>query len=298
MKKLDPRVTEVLKKYDLATKDAVWDCHGTWVVYHKVLEQVAAKAGIIWDNPEVIEGITNDKIAVISVSGLLGDRAEWSIGEAAPYNNKNNYPWAMAEKRAKDRVILKLIGLHGLVYSEDEADDFKEKPQSSAQLKRDDVWETLLREIDECNSPVSLKSLKAAWEEEEYPKMTKAWREQADEAFEKAEEAVTKKALDAARNAPDRGPKPIGEEPAVKGILDQFPGAKIVGVRGQEKIDYIQSCLKRIGEIDNRDDLIEWFQKEKKENFKAMGLTGKEEKEIGEACRKHLKDEVAPENPA
>jgi hypothetical protein len=35
------------------------------------------------------------------------------------------YPFAMAEKRAKDRVILKLIALHGLVYSEEEADDFK-----------------------------------------------------------------------------------------------------------------------------------------------------------------------------
>jgi hypothetical protein len=31
----------------------------------------------------------------------------------------------MAEKRAKDRVILKLIELHGLVYSEEEADEFK-----------------------------------------------------------------------------------------------------------------------------------------------------------------------------
>ena len=31
----------------------------------------------------------------------------------------------MAEKRAKDRVILKLVGLHGYAYSEEEADDFK-----------------------------------------------------------------------------------------------------------------------------------------------------------------------------
>ena len=37
----------------------------------------------------------------------------------------------MAEKRAKDRVILKLIGVAGFVYSEDEADDFKEsRPQN------------------------------------------------------------------------------------------------------------------------------------------------------------------------
>ncbi len=40
----------------------------------------------------------------------------------------------MAEKRAKDRVILKLAGIHGLVYSEEEADDFK--PQGRARPKQ------------------------------------------------------------------------------------------------------------------------------------------------------------------
>ncbi len=35
------------------------------------------------------------------------------------------YVYAMAEKRGKDRVILKLIELHGLVYSEEEADEFR-----------------------------------------------------------------------------------------------------------------------------------------------------------------------------
>ena len=36
----------------------------------------------------------------------------------------------MAEKRAKDRVVLKLVDLSGDFYSEDEADDFKDaKPQ-------------------------------------------------------------------------------------------------------------------------------------------------------------------------
>jgi hypothetical protein len=38
----------------------------------------------------------------------------------------------MAEKRAKDRVILKLIGLHGMVYSEIEADDFRPEPSSKS----------------------------------------------------------------------------------------------------------------------------------------------------------------------
>jgi hypothetical protein len=59
------------------------------------------------------------------VAAALGERSEWATGEAAPYNNKNGYPLAMAEKRAKDRVILKLLQAHGALYSEDEAEDFK-----------------------------------------------------------------------------------------------------------------------------------------------------------------------------
>ena len=66
------------------------------------------------------------------VFGHLGEISEWSIGEASPTNNKNAYPFAMAEKRAKDRVILKLIGLHGMVYSEIEADDFRPDPTSKS----------------------------------------------------------------------------------------------------------------------------------------------------------------------
>lgn len=123
-KKLDPVISDVLKGFGFG-HDAAWDCHGTWVVYHRVLEQIAAKAGIRFEPPLPLETNGAAKSVAICVTGRLGDKAEWSIGEASPANNKNGYPYAMAEKRAKDRVILKLIGLHGLAYSEDEADDFK-----------------------------------------------------------------------------------------------------------------------------------------------------------------------------
>jgi hypothetical protein len=88
---------------------------------------IAQRANITFDPPQIIEADAKNKTAVIAVTGRMSNPAttEWSIGEAAPYNNKNGYPYAMAEKRAKDRVILKLIGLHGEVYSEEEADDFK-----------------------------------------------------------------------------------------------------------------------------------------------------------------------------
>lgn len=132
MRKLDPEIAEVLKRFGFGP-DAAWNCHGVWVVYHRVLEQIAAKAGIVFASPQIVEANGAAGVAAVCVSGTLADKAEWSIGEASPKNNKNAYPWAMAEKRAKDRVVLKLIGLHGLAYSEDEADDFKAPAQPPAQ---------------------------------------------------------------------------------------------------------------------------------------------------------------------
>lgn len=124
-KALDPMVVEVLKKYGEDARSACWDCHGTWVVLHKALERVAVKAKISFDPPQVLTVDAANKSVAICVTGTMDGRSEWSIGEAAPYNNKNAYPFAMSEKRAKDRVILKLVGLHGLLYSEDEADGGK-----------------------------------------------------------------------------------------------------------------------------------------------------------------------------
>lgn len=50
----------------------------------------------------------------------------------------------MAEKRAKDRVILKLVGLHGYVYSEEESDDFKDaKPNTGAIPPQPDIDEPM-----------------------------------------------------------------------------------------------------------------------------------------------------------
>lgn len=119
---LDPRIEIIREKYGLDKAD-FWELpqkKGTWLVKHAALEIVAAKAGILFDMPQVLEAKGAEGSAAVCVRGELGDRWEWSIGEASPKNSKNSYPWAMAEKRAKDRVILKLSGIHGLVYSEEE----------------------------------------------------------------------------------------------------------------------------------------------------------------------------------
>lgn len=189
---LDPRLAEILKRYDEDIKSAAWDCHGTWVVYHAAIERIAAKAKITFEMPEVIEGRAADKIATIIVRGFMGERSEWSFGEAAPSNNKNAYPFAMAEKRGKDRVVLKLVGLHGLAYSEEESDDFKPGAQparqtvSSASLKRESVWPEFERELAEVETVSLLNKFALEWSTKaEADRWPAAWREQAKEAINK-----------------------------------------------------------------------------------------------------------------
>lgn len=124
MAKIDPRLVELLKQYG-EDNTSIWDCHGTWVAYHAAVERMAARAGILFDKPDMIVNDHTAKTVVVCVGATKGDLREWSFGECSPSNNKNAYPYAMAEKRAKDRVALKLLGMSGLVYSEEEADDFK-----------------------------------------------------------------------------------------------------------------------------------------------------------------------------
>ena len=116
------------------SEDDVWQVQSATVIKHKALERLAAAAGIEFKSPHIIRSDRDE--AVILVTGTLGERSEWSIGEALVNVNyrvsgkQAAYVYAMAEKRAKDRVIIKLAGLHG-IFSEDEADDFKARPESA-----------------------------------------------------------------------------------------------------------------------------------------------------------------------
>ncbi|HEV2558616.1 MAG TPA: trna delta -isopentenylpyrophosphate transferase [Microvirga sp.] len=130
MNTTDKKIAEVLAKFGEPMAGNVWRVQGTPVIYHKALERIAAQAKIAFDSPTLVRAERDE--AVILVTGRMGERVEWSIGEALIGVNyrvsgkQAAYVYAMAEKRAKDRVILKLIELHGLVYSEEEADEFKQ----------------------------------------------------------------------------------------------------------------------------------------------------------------------------
>jgi hypothetical protein len=125
MPRYPEHIQEIATKFDLKA-DELWQVHGsTWVIKHKAIERIGAQLGICWHAPQIIEGKTADKTVVVLVTGSIDSRLEWSFGEASPANNKNAYPWAMAEKRGKDRVVLKFLAAHGDVYSEEEAEDFR-----------------------------------------------------------------------------------------------------------------------------------------------------------------------------
>jgi hypothetical protein len=129
MNAVDKQVADILANYGEPLAGNVWRVQGTLVIYHKALERIAAQAKVAYDPPQIIRSERDE--AVILVTGRMGDRTEWSIGEALIGVNyrisgrQSAYVYAMAEKRAKDRVILKLVGLHGLLYSEEEADEFR-----------------------------------------------------------------------------------------------------------------------------------------------------------------------------
>lgn len=145
-KKLDPMIKDAFTNLgfsDAEIIDGCWDLTRNgkivaWLATHKFLERVAAKACIDFGLPTVFN--CTEKEVAVCVEGRSKDGATaWSIGEASVTNCPNPYRWAMAEKRAKDRVILKLLGIAGYMYSEEEADEFKEtiaKAQLEAETKK------------------------------------------------------------------------------------------------------------------------------------------------------------------
>jgi hypothetical protein len=163
MNSTDKKIADVLAKFDEPMAGNVWRVQGTAVIYHKTLERIAAQAKITFDEPKIIRAERDE--AIIQVTGRLGERVEWSIGEALIGVNyrvsgkQAAYVYAMAEKRAKDRVILKLIELHGFVYSEEEADEFKQgRPGNGEQVQEQELRQPANDKQVDPNSPAGIET--------------------------------------------------------------------------------------------------------------------------------------------
>lgn len=142
-KELSDLLKEVGESTDINNpSSAVWALpqrRSTIVVKHKALEKIAVLKGMSFKPPTIIETNSEKGIIVVCVEGEKTENGKtltaWSFGEVSKSNydpsrggtkNVPSYPYSMAEKRAVDRCVLKLLGMHGNYYSEAEADAFEE----------------------------------------------------------------------------------------------------------------------------------------------------------------------------
>tara|TARA_R110001583_G_scaffold119260_2_gene270614 strand:+ start:364 stop:738 length:375 start_codon:yes stop_codon:yes gene_type:complete len=123
------KIKELAQKYNLS-KDDFWELkRGTrsmWIITHDACEKIAAKENIQFGAPTIYRD-TNQDVAIVG-DAKRGNKIIWSTGEASPKNCKAPYMFAMAEKRLKDRLVLKLINAYEYgIYSDSEADNFKKQ---------------------------------------------------------------------------------------------------------------------------------------------------------------------------
>ena len=123
------KIKELAQKYNLS-KDDFWELkRGTssmWIITHDACEKIAAKENIQFGAPTIYRD-SNQDVAIVG-DAKRGNKVIWSTGEASPKNCKAPYMFAMAEKRLKDRLVLKLINAYEYgIYSDSEADNFKKQ---------------------------------------------------------------------------------------------------------------------------------------------------------------------------
>ena len=119
---------QLMEKYDFLTdKDFYPEKHsGQMLIKHNACERIASHEGIKYSEPRFLK-VERDH-SVLYCAATLGDKMEWTIGEADLKSNCfNKYVHSMSEKRCKGRLILKLIGVYGDIYTSEETfvDDFE-----------------------------------------------------------------------------------------------------------------------------------------------------------------------------
>lgn len=140
-------LNELFQKYNLSRTDDIFDHKHYKIITRSGIDKIQAAANIeigytpiyheFHDEYNKITGPNRSEeigaglwVAIKAKGQRFDDEGNCiaiieTFGEASPENAKQGYPWAMAEKRAMSRAVLKLAGLyeHG-VFSEDEADEF------------------------------------------------------------------------------------------------------------------------------------------------------------------------------
>ncbi len=120
------RLNSLFTKYALTKDDYFKHKHYTIITRSGIDKiQSAANINIEYD---LIHHTADCQTAIVKASAAMGETFIQTFGEVNPKNNSNQYPIAMAEKRAMSRAVLKLSGFYEAgSFGEDEAEDFKKK---------------------------------------------------------------------------------------------------------------------------------------------------------------------------
>jgi hypothetical protein len=104
----------------LKSTGGMWKINnGKYAIKHLELEKLAYKYNIE-TNIDLKSCDLSKGCAVVKGVATYNGKQYFSFGEVSPLNNDFNFPVAVAEKRAADRAILKALGIHGNVYSDEE----------------------------------------------------------------------------------------------------------------------------------------------------------------------------------
>ena len=155
MLNIPSQIIKVAEKYNLKLpndrKDMtgdVWCIGNNFILKHDALTKIAKNEGVVFHKPEV-HIIYNDKqffgVAMYGEAELDGYKI-WTTADSTTQNTMAKYYFNMAEKRLRDRQVLKLLDLYEYgLYSDVEADDFKK--QAATTTKATDYMKNNIRQI-------------------------------------------------------------------------------------------------------------------------------------------------------
>ena len=130
---------------------------GKWIIKHLEVEGLAQHFNID-TNIDLVHCNLDKEVAVVKAVALHKTRRFTSLGEASPKNNQFDYPVAIAEKRAVDRSILKALGIHGEVYSDQEMPNVKQNNNANTGIKLDHA-DIIKERIKTCTHKANLEEL-------------------------------------------------------------------------------------------------------------------------------------------
>ena len=144
----------------LKTNGGMWEFKpGKWIIKHLEVEGLAQHYNIE-TNIDLVHCNLDKDIAVVKAVALHKTKKFTTLGEASPKNNQFEYPVAIAEKRAVDRAILKALGIHGNVYSDQEMPNEKLNNNENTGIKLSHA-DVVLERIKTVTHPANLEQLKS-----------------------------------------------------------------------------------------------------------------------------------------